>query len=286
MKSCKIIAEVCRNDFRKWGRNYRIYCIAVIILLLTHMYTEGFRTFIQQTGVKMSPWIFPTLFDDKYKKIFLMVPLVILFSDAPFIDKNEPYCLIRMGRIRWCLGQILYIVVSSAVYYAFIIASTIIVNIRYITWQSDWGKVITTLAKTTAAQDLQLDQTVSDKLIDYFSGPQAMWFTFLLLWMSGIFIGFVLMALNVVTQTKTIGVFAALFFLLFDATLDGFAWIGAGNLKWISPVSWGLLKNIRVGFDTYYPSFGYVIGMFLLLYFFMIIVTVVVFRKRTIRVIK
>lgn len=48
--------------------------------------------------------------------MMLFLGVVLLFCDAPFIEDEQPYIMLRSGRRIWFIGQMLYIVVASVLY--------------------------------------------------------------------------------------------------------------------------------------------------------------------------
>ena len=67
---------------------------------------------------------------DVYKRQFI-------YCDAPFIDKNQIYILMRCKIKLWIIGQIIYIFMTSAMYFSLIAAMTIVLNIRNIEYMND-----------------------------------------------------------------------------------------------------------------------------------------------------
>ena len=47
------------------------------------------------------------LYTDRYIRILFMLPLIFIYCDAPFIDKNQIYILMRCKRKLWSIGQII-----------------------------------------------------------------------------------------------------------------------------------------------------------------------------------
>ena len=56
---------VCFQNLRKWGANYRVWVIAIILIILTHYFTREIIDFSREIDIKVSPWIFPFLFSQK-----------------------------------------------------------------------------------------------------------------------------------------------------------------------------------------------------------------------------
>ncbi|MCJ7840775.1 hypothetical protein MUB24_07620 [Lederbergia sp. NSJ-179] len=270
---------VCFQNFRKWGANYRVWMIAIILILLTHYFTKEIIDFSREIDMKVSPWIFPFLFSQKYTKLLFLFPLLLLFCDAPFIDENQPYVIARSGRVPWSIGQISYIVISSAFYFVFLFILTIGINLFHMHFTLEWGKVLGTLANTNAAQVVGLKMFISGSITHYFSPLQAIWFSFLLSWLAGVFLGLLIYVVNSLSNTRILGVLAASFFLVLDATI-----IGRDYLYRFSPVSWSSIERIDIEGTTQMPSITYVYIGFAVLIIGMIISAIIVNRKQTINV--
>ena len=150
MKWFNPIFSVMMQDFRKWRQDCRIWISLALLLIFIHSQSDNLSVFCQYTGIKCTQWIFPFLYMQYYTKMLFFFPLVLIFSNAPFTDRNQLYIILRCGRIRWCLGQICYIIAASAIYFLFVMVSSVLLNLNCITISADWGKVLTTLANTDA----------------------------------------------------------------------------------------------------------------------------------------
>ncbi len=279
MKLFEIASIVCRSSLSKWRTNYRVWCIAALLLIFVHMFTKDVGIFAKQLDIQMTPWIFPFLFTQKYIKLLFLFPLVLLFCDAPFIDSSEPYILIRAGRKAWAIGHLLYIVVASGIYFLFLFAASILVNLPQIQYSADWGKVLGTLAKTNASAAIGLGISVDLKIIEYFTPVQAVGFSLLLCWLVGIFMGFLIYFVNATTKNALFGIFAASSLLIWDASITGH-----NNLYFFSPVSWCTLNNIRIDEKLTQPDIHYVYIAFSILFILLILMILISNRKKSIDV--
>lgn len=233
------------------------------------LYYKGTSDICDYTGVKSSPWIFPFLYVQYYTKMLFFFPLILIFSNAPFIDKNQLYVLIRSGRNKWCIGQMLYIVVASALYFAFIMIFSIVLNLDCMEFTGEWGKLLNTLANTSMDAEFQLGFDPIKNVVDLFSPISAMWFTFLHSWISGIILGFVVFFFNM--KVKGGGTFFASFMLVVSAVASK-----QTSLIKISPISWSTLNAIQLKANDNLPSYGYVMTFFvimLLVLFAMILIS-------------
>ena len=279
MNWCRHAGIVCQQNFRKWATDYRVWIVGIFALLLTRIFTQGIAEFSSLAHLPVSPWIYPFLSTHNYVKLLFFFPLVLLFCNAPFIDDNQPYVFVRSGRSAWCAGQVLYIILATGAYFAVLILCTFLLHFPHMAYDADWGKVIGTLAATNAYQQLNHPVFVSSHIVTYFTPPVAMWYTFLLSWLAGVFLGLVIYCINSLSRTRSLGVFAAAFFLIWDA-------VCRTNYKLIrfSPVSWCNLDTIDIGGVTSYPSIQFILTGYAVLLAALIALTFFITRRQTIDV--
>ena len=246
-------------------------------MLLTHSYTKYFGEFCGTYNVKMSPWIFPFIYNNWYVKILFLAPLLLIFCDAPFVDDNQPYVMIRSGRKCWSVGQIAYVVITSAVYFIFLFVISLLINLPHIELSWEWGKAFGTLANTDAARAMGVLNTVTSRTLYYFSPIQAVGFTFLLSWLCGIFLGMIVYLVNALTNKRNLGVLAAAFFLIISISK-------LPDLNWYSPVCWISLDNIDIGGLSSNPSITYVLGTYAVLIGVLLVSAFAVNQKQAIYV--
>lgn len=263
MRTVKSIFNIILQNYRKWRNDYRIYMIAIVVFMLVWSFWTDLRDVSVHFGEKASPWVFPFLYTQYYTKVIYTIPLIFLFCNAPFKDKNYVFVITRSGRMKWALGEILYIVSASGIYFIYIFALSLLLGIGKCSWNSDWGETLITLAHSSSADILGESRIeVSSIIIDCFSPLQAIWFTFLMSWLCGIFLGLIVFFFNLITnQPFTGGVLAGVF-----PILSYFIVMGDKARRFVkfSPVSWITMDNIDVGGLTSSPPFSYCLGFLLL----------------------
>ena len=224
------------------------------------MYTKGLWKISDYTGEKLSPYIFPFLTTYRYMKILYLFPVIMIFSDAPFIDSNQQFVMVRSGRLSWGIGQMLYIVVGSFCYTMFMLLSSIIVNIGHIQLDTSWGKGLILAATTnlTSALGIQYDTVkVTGSIVRYYTPAQAMLWSFVFLWMICTILGLIIYDLNILFKSNAVGVLVTGFMVFFTAIVDE-----VQQFMWFSPVTWSSLNNIDVAKTTSLPSFYFVLYMY------------------------
>lgn len=257
MKSIRI----CVQNLRKWLGNSRIYIAFVIVFLFTLIYTKGLWLVADNVGEKLSIYIFPFLTTYRYMKIIYLFPLLLLFCDAPFVDANQQFVMIRSSRLSWGIGQMLYIICGSFFYALFMLLSSIVVNIGHIQMGASWGKSLILAGTTNICSTLgiQYDTVqISSIIVKYYTPAQAMLWSFLFLWMICIILGLIIYDFNILFQSNIVGLFAAGFLILFTAVVDGIQ-----QLIWYSPVSWSSLNNIDVAKTTSLPGIYFVLVVYI-----------------------
>ena len=113
--------------------------------------------------------------------------------------KEELYLILREGRRKWILGNLLYCVCFSILYTLVLILISMLLLAGYLQPGLEWGKVWTTLAVTDTAEQIGLTVPVSQYVIFQYSPLQAMLLAALLNVLVNIFYSFLLWGLNLTT---------------------------------------------------------------------------------------
>lgn len=203
-------------SIRQWINNPRIICLFILMSVFVWNDFEVIGDLTVRTGIKTNPLIFPFFSSDPVKQLILLAGIVFLFSDAPFINKNQPYIIIRSKRIPWVLGQILYIIMASAVYFLFLMLVSIVVLLPYMTFATkEWGKIIQTMAQTDAGIQINLQFGITKEIITFYSPLEAFGLSFLLNWGVACFLGLLLFVINL-KLNRMFGLIAGGVILFFD----------------------------------------------------------------------
>ena len=255
MSGFKTIWAICSQNFRKWASDYRVWVIAVLLTVVTAIYADDMRTVADFLGTKPSMWIYPFLYMQFHTKVIYTLPIVMIFCDAPFADKNQVFVYMRTSRVKWLWGQLLYVILASAVYYLFIFLLTVVFTCPYCEVLQEWGTTLNMIAYSGSAVQAGVHAfDVSGLVIEYFSPPQACFFTFLTSWLSAVLLGTILFFFNLFTGTRLAGITISSFLVVMTVLVEIGGWL---DLLKFSPVSWNTLNNIDVGGMTANPSFAY-----------------------------
>ena len=147
MDSLKIALRVSVLGLRKLLFQLRTWLLVGMLAIIVVDATEPVKLFCDSVGYRVTPWLYTFLLQDsRYYGLMLLLGLVLLFCDAPFLDASQTLAISRCGRKNWCRGQLLYIFLATGVYLLAGFLILCLMLVPYLTMQPDWGKVLTTLA--------------------------------------------------------------------------------------------------------------------------------------------
>lgn len=255
MGSIKTIWAICSQNLRKWITDYRMWTIAALLIIMVEIYVDDMQRVAALLGTKISIWIFPFLYVQYHTKVIFTLPVVLMFCNAPFTDKNQIFVHTRTSRTKWLLGQVLYIFIASAAYYFFVFSVTFISTIIIAEPSLEWGKTLYMIAYSDVATEAEaFFLNVPRLIIEFFSPVQATLFTFLTSWLSAVLLGMVIFLCNLLTSTRFIGIIISSGLVVWTVLVSMGGWI---EYIRFSPISWNTLNNIDVGKMTPNPSFEY-----------------------------
>lgn len=280
MGAFKTIISVCAQNFRKWKTDYRIWTIAVLLLVVVWIYIDDIQRIATGLHTSMTIWIYPFLYSQFHTKLIFTLPIVLLFCNAPFIDGNQTFVYMRTGAQKWLCGQILYVFAACMFYYIFLLAvclvSTIISGGEL---SLEWGKTLTTTANTNAAAFFESPFIyVSPIVTTYFTPFNAVFFTFLLSWLCAVVIGLMIFFCNILTGNKIMGITITSLLIVLSALVDS----GQPELLPFSPISWNTIDKLDVGGYTTNPTYEYCMIVYLVLIISLIIGIVAIGKQRSI----
>lgn len=253
MDEIKCSISISLYQFKRWMINPRIYVIFISIFLYLHSLLSPIITFCSNSGYDITPFLFPYIMCQPITVTLIMLGVILLFCDAPFIGPEQPYIIIRSGRKTWVLGNILYLALASIVFFLLIILFIIIILFPVIEFSWGWGKVIGTFAQTALASQHGISIPFPQVIFTSYTPLQSMLLTFINNCLVSFMLGITIFTLNLKLSRVT-GVIGAVIPVLWQMTVTK-TW--TGFIRY-SPVSWVSLANIDAFSNSLYPSHQYV----------------------------
>ncbi|HIZ44469.1 MAG TPA: hypothetical protein H9672_07080 [Firmicutes bacterium] len=231
MKTIKNVLSVSKALFFRMFREPKNYIAILWVVLFWFQTYAGIRGFSQYTGVNVTCWGLPLMADLPVVQAVIAFGAVFIFCDAPFLDRNSYYMVIRTGRRKWAGGQILYIWGTGLLYAVLLF---ILMNTMFfprLSLSDEWGAVFNTLAQTNMGASFGLAQ-FEYTIILRFDPIVATCLVLLAIWLNTVIIGLTQLVLNGYFP-RGIG-------------------IAAGGVIMFSPY---LAQKLSVGYIGYYFSF-------------------------------
>lgn len=278
MNNIKICFSIATNNIRKWSANPRIYVLLILMIMFSWHYVSPYVSAAKTLGYRVTPWIFPHMVNYFNLQRFIMLGLILLFCDAPFMDNTQPYVIIRSKKTTWAIGQIIYIALATAIYLITLICLTLIILLPTMYFSAGWGKILTTLANSNAGSKFGLDY-ISYSIVSSFSPIQAMILSLILEWLVGILLGLVMFATNMYFK-RGVGAIVAIAIVMFD-TFVGF---GSVYVSKLSPVSFPRLGIIDSSGISSKPSPGYICAFFIISIAVLIFMSVRSIKRKSLEV--
>lgn len=280
-KKMRACLSITQNNLYKWVLNPRIYLVAVLLGAYFHSRIFPILQFCDYYQVGISPFLFPFFLSDDHVVLIVTLGAMLLFCDAPFIDLEQPYIVLRSGRKTWVWGQILYLAVASFLYTIFTFLMTLLLLLPKLELQFDWGKVIGTLVQTTTGSEFGISIPFDRYVYFGYSPMGATGISLLLCFSVVLFLGVLMFYLNL-RVNRMVGTIASGLLILWQLVIRKTATVFVR----LSPVSWMKLGQIDLDGSTLYPPLSYVmIGLYAMILIFCIL-SVLRIRKTNIDVLK
>lgn len=266
----KCVFLVVERNFQAWRGDPRFPMVFLFVFVMMCVMLDPLKEFALQLGYASNVAVLPFVLSSETNQLVVAIGCVLLFSDAPFLRGDQLFVVERTGRRVWIAGQLVYLLVASFLYVAFVVASSVLVMMPVSTFATEgWGKVVSTLVYTDAASLTGIGFPFSPKLVVAFSPGQAMAVQFAVEWAAMLVLSAVVFVCNLFLKAK-IGVFVAMAVALFDLLITNML---PFVMTYASPVSMGRLSilDLSGGTSLYFPGlrwalcFGFVVFLLLAL---------------------
>lgn len=246
-KKVKQVLHSAAYQLKLLAADRKLLMLFICILIFMYTYIKELRTFLSDAGVGASPFFFPFMASSPWLYICMLVGIVPLMSEAPFYRKEQLFLIIREGRSRWVLGNIIYCVCFCLIYTMLMLLASNLVLAGHIAPGLKWGKVWTTMAVTDASSQIGFSVPVSQYIIFTYTPLQAIALAAVLNVLVNIFYSFLLWALNLTAgRLVSIAVVCASMCLVTRvAYLPSFVW-------YLTPAAWADLGSLTFSGDGPY----------------------------------
>lgn len=248
MFSFREAVGICRCQFREWPGNVRVYMAFLFGMAVSSMPILNYLDFAKTLNEPMNA-VEPFIILQSLREYMtlLLLGLLLLLSNAPFINQRSMYAIIRVSRKSWAVGMILYIFAAAFLYYLTMLTFSVVLVAAHAYCGYFWSDAIYTLANTksvTASIEFGIYFPYI-AVIKSFSPLHALFHTVCLASLYGAILALVMFAISM-RNAKIYGLLAALI-----AHAGGFILISEALLN-VPKAS--LLANALLGLHTFTSS--------------------------------
>lgn len=182
-------------------------------------------------------WYFLNVMTNHFMCGAIGLSAVYLFSNAPYLNRNGMYQMIRQGKYKWLLLQLGSIILSGFSFTAVLFFTGWIRMLPHMDWTLSWGRMMKTLAVTNAASQLNVTFVLKPSFMQSMEAWQAGLLAFMLDSFVFILIGFLLLAIGLLFNRMAALIFTGILAIVpFVAN----SWNLSRHLmiNLFSPVSW------------------------------------------------
>ena len=147
LRKCRSVLAIAMYAVRQRIVSPRVICLLIVMTVYIASRLSFVEEAVRITGLRTNPMIFTFITSDVICALIIFSGVVFLYADAPFIDRSQPYVIIRSNRFLWAAGQIIHVIAFSAVYFLALNLITAALLLPHGTLATDgWGKLINTLS--------------------------------------------------------------------------------------------------------------------------------------------
>ncbi len=238
---------------RKWVTNFRMYVVFVMLAVFEWTLIMDIRAYASGIGMSISCWYFPFLFVANINCMFYYFALILMYCNAPYVDEHQMSLMLRSGRKKWFLGQIIYTVMASVLFFIWMAILSVIEYIPYVGFSTEWESVLAKISQNPRVYGHGLYLNVPYAILQNYTPIQAFLICFCINVGVGTLLGLLIFYVNL-WKSRGYGAAVAL------------AWVALSDIvaneivqhMWmiiLAPTAWTNLtlyceENARIAFGT------------------------------------
>ena len=213
MNNVRSILRITRYQFLQLVRNPRLYMIMICNFIFLSTLIVPLRRFMKLYYVKATPFLFGFLFSHASVVFCFFVGIVLLFSNAPFFNHSQMFLVIRTKKLVWALGQMLYLLAGSVLYFLLLYGMSLLFLIPHISVRNEWGEVWNTLVRTDLGLQCGVTLAISADILNRFDPMELQCWIFLIGVLNALLIGLILFFCNLYFH-REVGITVAILLIL------------------------------------------------------------------------
>lgn len=275
---------IMRMDMKRTFKSPKLYLLIIFTIYFLRDFTITIKSLALINNMGVAPYTYPLFYGNWVSRLYAMLVIVILMSDAPFVDSSQKYTYIRTGDGKWLLGKIFYISMLAFLYQFMIVVCSVFLLLPELGMTTEWGDILSTFALESSGGKTGLGGADFLAYITNTYAPiEGMLVTFVLASLVSIMVGIFIFFVNGLTKSMAGTVLALIIGMadMFISSLKDFGY----NLKIPNVISWMnpgsvYIENAVIG-KTF---FGITVATILIVSSLMVTGIYIMIRKKIINV--
>lgn len=218
--------------------------LLILQMFIIHVYVQPLADCAKSYNYPCAPWILPFYFSSSSVILINMFMIIYYFSDVPFMQYYNLYHIVRYGRIRYAVSNIIAIIIESVLYMITSFVFGIVCLAGHIDYTVSWGKLLYTIGVTKETMNIDIFMDVSYNMMAQYSPLAATGLMILLGVLVFSLIGMVMYIISLFFS-RTVAIVSVLVMTAMGyAALEALPVIGK-ILSYFSPVSWLYITKIN-----------------------------------------
>jgi len=278
LQSAKCCAKIAAQNILSWAQNYRMIMLLLLLIVSGAQYSTELDNFAKGIGEKINGLgILPIFYTGSITGcLIIQIGIVLMFSNAPFKNKDSLFCVLRTGYARWCVGELMYIVSASFIYTVSLFLITNILCANNLFYSLSWGKTF------TSAGTGRTKLSVSKALLQQYQPLEALLHTMLLIFLLSVFLGLLIFLMSSLVGRSS-GVVLAAAFVMLGLMPESILTQRPSLVAKLSPCSFTELDVVdKLGISSF-PSLSYAYTAFIILIVALLSANVIIYSNKKIR---
>lgn len=228
------VRRVAWEEVKCFFLNSKMILIVFEIIFFCETYLVKIKEYSEYAQMKLS-FFEPYLLVCSSGMYFLAIPLIymILLSGFPSRRSYNYFSLIRISRIQWLLGELLFLLISAVGYILIIGISMMAYMGGHIAFTNEWSSYMLEFRKTYPDMFLGNEDRFLDVAMMTHGSPMSVFVHSVLLMLCMLFVVALVQIVFSLLQKKYAGMILMLVMFLSSALAS----FGEGKWKWIFPMT-------------------------------------------------
>lgn len=196
-------AGTVRVSLMKLGKSVSFCTVLFFMVVFWYLFGWNIKSFAVDNGYSLTPWLVPLFYGSWTYGMYGTLMIILLGSEAPFLSADAVFSIPRAGRVPWCIGQMIFILLSNILLQILMFVVQILTLLPYVTFSAGWGAILTTAAEDpTVLYNYRGFGSVRPEIVQSMTPLEAMGKELALCILFGAVLGAVMFLVNGITRKQ------------------------------------------------------------------------------------